>query len=83
MPVTMVAVVMGRQPVRSKRRRRPRHKSSTRSNIRKYACGCIIQSSNRCNAFFVSLCDYHRGETNTTSATLEQLEDKMQGSVKS
>jgi hypothetical protein len=46
--------------------------------MKKYPCGCVIQTSERCSAFFVSLCDYHRGEMNTASASLEQIEYKMQ-----
>lgn len=60
------------------KRTKTRHRPKKESNTKKYPCGCFIRSSNRCNAFFVSLCDYHRGETNVTSASLEQLEDKME-----
>ncbi len=64
---------------RARRKRIIRRKKSPvhQKNKRKYACGCYIMSSDRCNAFFVSLCDYHRGEMNTTSASLSQLADKI------
>lgn len=72
-------MVLPRTRKRRASRRSGKSASKQKSSVKKYACGCFIVSSERCNAFFVSLCDYHRGEKmNLTTASLKQLADKIQ-----